>query len=51
MEAPMLSHSSSLSFTSAGKDEDPGSVIPRASAALAIVFAVYIWRESRTETE
>lgn len=40
--APMLSHSANFSGYSAGKDDDPGRVIPNASAALAIVFAVYI---------
>lgn len=37
-------HSSIFSADSAGNDEDPGNVIPRASAALAMVFAVYILR-------
>ena len=40
---PTESHSSNFSLYSAGKEESPGSVIPSASAALAIVFAVYIW--------
>ena len=40
---PTKSHSSNFSLYSAGNEESPGSVIPRASAALAIVFAVYIW--------
>jgi len=39
---PMESHSSCFSCDSAGKDDEPGSVIPKASAALAMVFAVYI---------
>lgn len=43
MAAPTESHSVNLSSSSAGKDEEPGKVIPRASAALAIVFAVYIY--------
>lgn len=37
-------HSSIFSVDSARKDDDPGSVIPSASAALAMVFAVYIFR-------
>jgi len=40
---PTESHSSNFSLYSAGKEESPGSVIPNASAALAMVFAVYIW--------
>lgn len=40
---PIDAHSLCFSWDSAGKDEDPGSVIPMASAALAIVFAVYIF--------
>ena len=40
--APTDAHSCSFSGYSAGKDEDPVRVIPMASAALAIVFAVYI---------
>lgn len=39
---PMEAHSSRFSGYSAGKDESPGSVIPKASAQDAIVFAVYI---------
>ena len=39
---PAESHSASFSGYSAGKEDEPGRVIPRASAALAIVFAVYI---------
>ena len=35
-------HSSNFSSDSAGKDDDPGRVIPRTSAAEAMVFAVYI---------
>ena len=42
MAAPTALHSSNFSGDSAGKEEDPGSVIPKDSAALAIVFAVYI---------
>ena len=42
MAAPTESHSASLSGYSAGKDEDPGRVIPRASAEEAMVLAVYI---------
>ena len=41
---PTESHSSHFSLYSAGNEESPGSVIPSASAALAIVFAVYIWK-------
>jgi hypothetical protein len=44
MVAPTESHSASFSGLSAGKEDEPGNVIPRASAALAIVFAVYIFR-------
>ena len=40
---PTESHSSNFSLYSAGNEESPGSVIPSASAALAMVFAVYIW--------
>lgn len=43
MAAPTEAHSRSFSGYSAGNDEDPGRVMPRASAALAIVFAVYIY--------
>lgn len=43
MAGPMLWHSRSFSSDSAGKDEEPGRVIPMTSAAEAIVFAVYIW--------
>ena len=39
---PIEAHSLCFSKDSAGKDDDPGIVIPSASAALAIVFAVYI---------
>lgn len=39
---PTESHSFNLSCSSAGNDDDPGRVIPIASAALAIVLAVYI---------
>ena len=39
---PTASHSACFSAYSAGKDDDPVSVIPSASAALAMVFAVYI---------
>jgi hypothetical protein len=44
MVAPTESHSVSFSGLSAGNEDEPGSVIPRASAALAMVFAVYIFR-------
>lgn len=42
MAAPIEAHSCSFSGWSAGNEEEPVSVIPIASAALAIVFAVYI---------
>jgi hypothetical protein len=42
MTPPIDAHSSCFSLDSAGNDEEPGIVIPMASAALAIVFAVYI---------
>ena len=42
MAGPTDAHSSSFSKDSAGNDEDPGKVMPSASAALAIVLAVYI---------
>lgn len=42
MTGPIESHSLCFSMDSAGKDDDPGNVIPKASAALAMVFAVYI---------
>ncbi len=45
--APIESHSASFSELSAGNEDEPGSVIPRASAALAMVFAVYILRRSK----
>lgn len=40
---PMDAHSSCFSLDSAGKDDEPGTVMPNASAALAIVLAVYIY--------
>ena len=43
--APMLSASACFSGYSAGKEDEPGRVMPRASAADAMVLAVYIWRE------
>lgn len=42
MAGPTAAHSSCFSLDSAGKEEEPGRVMPRASAALAMVFAVYI---------
>jgi len=39
---PTAAHSSCFSFDSAGKEDDPGKVMPSASIALAIVLAVYI---------
>jgi hypothetical protein len=44
MVSPIESHSAIFSELSAGNEDEPGSVIPRASAALAMVFAVYIFR-------
>jgi hypothetical protein len=43
MTSPIESHSACFSGYSAGKEEDPGRVIPMASAAEAIVLAVYIF--------
>jgi hypothetical protein len=43
MAGPIEAHSACFSSDSAGNDEEPGSVMPKASAALAIVFAVYIF--------
>ena len=40
---PTEAHSSNFSVDSAGYDDEPVSVMPRASAALAIVLAVYIY--------
>mmetsp|Transcript_58075 Transcript_58075/g.131592 ORF Transcript_58075/g.131592 Transcript_58075/m.131592 type:complete len:319 (-) Transcript_58075:690-1646(-) len=40
--APMLSHSAIFSAESAGLDEEKGRLIPRASIAVAMVFAVYM---------
>lgn len=42
---PIEAHSSCFSLYSAGKEAEPGRVIPRASDALAMVFAVYIFRK------
>lgn len=42
MTGPMEAHSSCFSRDSAGKDDEPVMVMPKASAALAMVFAVYI---------
>ena len=42
MTGPTDAHSSCFSKDSTGNDEDPGKAMPRASAALAIVLAVYI---------
>lgn len=42
MAAPTEVHSWIFSGYSAGNDEEPVRVMPKASAALAIVFAVYI---------
>lgn len=46
---PTEAHSWSFSVDSAGYDDEPVSVIPRASEALAIVFAVYIYKMARRE--
>lgn len=43
MYDPTESHSACFSGYSAGKEDDPGRAIPRASVAEAIVFAVYIY--------
>lgn len=43
MTGPTLAHSLIFSGDSAGYEDDPGRVMPRASAALAMVFAVYIY--------
>jgi hypothetical protein len=45
MTTPIESHSACFSGYSAGKEEEPGRVIPRASVAEAIVFAVYIYNQ------
>lgn len=50
MAAPTFLHSSTFSGDSAGNDDEPGNVIPKASIALAIVFAVYIYAAVSTET-
>ena len=49
MWGPTDAHSSCFSFDSAGYEEDPGRVMPRASAALAMVFAVYIYIAMRRD--
>ena len=41
--APTDSHSFTFSADSAGNEDDPVRVMPNASAALAMVFAVYIY--------
>lgn len=46
MTGPTLSHSLIFSGDSAGYEDDPGSVMPKTSAALAMVFAVYICAEA-----
>ena len=45
--SPTRAHSSCFSLDSAGKEDEPGRVIPRASVALAMVLAVYIFRLSK----
>ena len=42
MTGPMDVHSLCFYKDSTGNDEEPGKAMPRASAALAIVFAIYI---------
>ena len=42
MYGPTAAHSCSFSGYAAGYDDELGSVMPRASAHAAIVFAVYI---------
>jgi len=44
MTFPVEAHSSRFSLDSAGNEDEPGIVMPNASAALAIVLAVYIFR-------
>ena len=44
---PTESHSLSFSGYSAGKEDEPGRAMPRASVADAMVFAVYICRKYR----
>ena len=51
MAAPTFLHSSTFSGDSAGNDDEPGNVIPKASIALAIVFAVYIYAAVSAETQ
>lgn len=46
MTGPTLVTSLIFSGDSAGYEDDPGSVMPRTSAALAMVFAVYICAEA-----
>jgi hypothetical protein len=43
MTSPTEVHSEIFSSDWAGKDEEPGIVMPKASAALAMVLAVYIY--------
>lgn len=47
MTGPTEAHSSCFSCDSAGKEDEPGRVMPRASAALAMVLAVYICHHSK----
>jgi hypothetical protein len=47
MTGPIESHSAFFSGYSAGKEDEPGSVMPKASVADAIVFAVYIYHQQR----
>lgn len=47
MAVPTVVHSFRFSGLSAGNEDDPGKVIPRASEALAIVLAVYIYKIGR----
>lgn len=45
MTLPMLSASACFSGYSAGKEDEPGRVMPSASAADAMVLAVYIYKK------
>lgn len=47
MAEPTVVHSFRFSGLSAGNEDDPGKVIPRASEALAMVLAVYIYQIGR----
>ena len=51
MTEPTLAHSCIFSGDSAGYEDDPGRVMPKTSAALAIVFAVYIYAEAPVSSQ